>query len=264
MLMLEAMKRLIRKSPLGPSAVWFYRRYFREQPRRFRAESDKYDQDTFDVMRRILRPDSCCIDVGAHKGGILRAILEMSPLGTHFAFEPLPHLAAHLKRTFPTVRVYEAAVSDYAGTATFIHVENDPAYSGLRQRIYDRTDPLLQPLTVTVTRLDDVIPQEQHVSFIKLDIEGGEFHALRGAVRTIRRCRPIIVFEGGPKSTGQYGVEPEEVYHLAAAQLGCNVSVMQRWLAGQSPYSQAEFCENWRSGAEFYFIAYPAQEVVDR
>jgi len=33
---------------------------------------------------------------------------------------------------------------------------------------------------------------------------------------------------------------------------------MRRWLAGLPPYAEAEFREVWRSGAEFYFIAYPA------
>lgn len=213
------------------------------------------------MMKRVLRPDSCCADVGAHNGTILRTMLELSPHGTHFAFEPLPHFAARLREAFPTARVCEVALSDYSGQASFVHVANDAAYSGLRPRIYDRPDPILQPITVTVTRLDDVIPPEQPVAFIKIDIEGGEFHALRGAVRTIRRWRPVIVFEGGPKSTGQYSVEPEEVYDLTTGQLGFHLSTMQRWLAGLLPYAEAEFCERWRSGAEFYFIAYPADDV---
>jgi FkbM family methyltransferase len=255
---LDVAKRLVRRSPIGPSAVRLYRRYLGTGRPPASGAGDGYDRDTVEVMKRLLRSDSCCVDVGAHNGTILRTMLELSPHGTHFAFEPLPHLAARLRAVFPTVRVHEVALSDSSGQASFVHVANDPAYSGLRPRIYDRPDPVLQRITVTVSRLDDVIPPAQAVAFIKIDVEGGEFHALRGAVRTIRRCRPVIVFEGGPKSTGQYGVEPEQVYELVTGPLGCHLSTMRRWLAGQPPYAEAEFAEAWKSGAEFYFIAYPA------
>ena len=257
MVIVDVAKRLVRQSPIGPSAVRLYRKYVRTGL----GDAVGYDRDTVEVMRRVLRRDSSCVDVGAHNGNILRTMLDLSPRGTHFAFEPLPHLAARLRVAFPTVRVHEVALSDYAGQASFIHVANDAAYSGLRPRIYDRPDPVLQQIAVTVTRLDDVIPPEQALAFVKIDVEGGEFHVLRGAIETIRRCRPIVVFEGGPKSTGQYGVEPGEVYELIRGPLGGRLSTMRRWLTGLPPYAEAEFCEVWRSGVEFYFIAYPAGDT---
>jgi hypothetical protein len=52
-------------------------------------------------------------------------------------------------------------------------VENDPSYSGLRRRIYDREDPNIIPIRVRVSTLDEMIPAWQTVSFIKIDIEGG-------------------------------------------------------------------------------------------
>jgi FkbM family methyltransferase len=276
--MLKRIKHWIRTSPFGPLAMWIHgKRFLPHQASRLNTKNTKYNQETIEVMRRVLRSDSCCIDVGAHRGSILQEMRQLSPLGTHLAFEPLPHLAAHLRQTFPAVRVYEAAVSDYTGTAQFVHVENAPAYSGLQQRIYDRPDPVLKLITVHVVQLDEVIPNECYVAFIKLDIEGGEFHALRGATRTIRRCRPVIVFETAHSSTGQYGVGPEDVYCLITEQFGYHLSTVQRWLARQAPYSQTEFCQNWHNGSlqlrkrrgrfhrhpftHFYFIAYPVETI---
>lgn len=40
---------------------------------------------------------------------------------------------------------------------------------------------------------------------IKLDLEGGDFMALRGAEATMRRDRPFIVFENSIKAPGIYG-----------------------------------------------------------
>lgn len=49
-----------------------------------------------------------------------------------------------------------------------------------------------------VIRLDDVIPEDRTVSVIQLDVEGFERRALDGAIRTIRRCLPVIVVETLP------------------------------------------------------------------
>jgi len=255
-----SIKDLLQRSRLGRLLLRF-RSVLRGQEsahgREIESLNDAYDQQAVEVMSRILTTDSCCIDVGAHRGAILKDIVRISPDGSHLAFEPLPHLAEELRTTYPDVRVVQAAVSDETGTASFVYVENDPAYSGLRQRVYDRPDPVLRPLTVNVVRVDDVVPGDAPVAFIKIDIEGGELHALRGAEHTIRRCRPTIVFEASAKSTGQYGVESEDVYQFITERLGYDLSTMRRWLDDRSPFTGEMFCENWRKGPDFYFIAYP-------
>jgi FkbM family methyltransferase len=162
-----------------------------------------YDAQTIEVMRRVLRPDSGCIDIGAHKGSILKEILNRAANGSHYAFEPLPHLAEELKNRFPSVNVYQVALSDKAGESEFYYVTNAPGYSGLRRRIYDRPDPIIEKIRVSVTTLDEAIPEYEGIDFIKVDIEGGEFHAIRGGIRTILRSKAIIVFEAGEKAAGQ-------------------------------------------------------------
>ena len=254
-LILKTVKRVVRESALGPLALRLRKAWFPARSEPLSTQNAIYDKETFAVMSRVLQPNSCCIDVGAHSGIILREMVRLSPLGTHFAFEPLPDFAAVLRDAFPNVRIFEAAVSDYAGTSSFVHVENDPGYSGLRKRIYDEADPVLKAITVNVVQIDDVIPQEQPIAFLKVDIEGGEYHALRGAYRTIRRWNPVIVFEAGQKSTGQYGVTPEEIYRLITEELGFRLSTMRRWLSGEPPYDQSGFCDKWRNGQDYYFIA---------
>lgn len=45
--------------------------------------------------------------------------------------------------------------------------------------------------TILTAAIDDVVGAER-VSFIKLDVEGAELRALKGAEKTIRRCRPRL------------------------------------------------------------------------
>ena len=85
----------------------------------------------------LLAEDSNCVDVGANQGRFLHHIRRLAPRGRHFAWEPVPHLAALLRETFPEIEVHEAAVGDAASAETsFIEVKDDPAYSGLRARAY--------------------------------------------------------------------------------------------------------------------------------
>ena len=41
-----------------------------------------YDVQTLAVMKRVLREDSCCVDVGCHQGSILREMLRYAPRTT--------------------------------------------------------------------------------------------------------------------------------------------------------------------------------------
>jgi FkbM family methyltransferase len=107
-----------------------------------------------------------------------------------------------LRRKFPTANVLDCALSNFSGTSDFSFVLNAPAYSGLRQRAYDRVDPVIETTRVQVARLDDTIPRNVTVALIKLDIEGGEYHAMLGAAETIIRSRPIIISEASDKIIG--------------------------------------------------------------
>jgi len=234
-------------------AVWAYK----NPPPRNRAE--KYDWQTIQTMFRVLHRNSNCIDVGAHSGAILRHMVAIAPQGRHRAFEPLPHLAQILRTRFPQVSVHEAAVSDRRGESEFLFVESDPAYSGLHPRIYPFADPKVTTIPTATVTLDDVIPADEAIAFIKLDIEGGEFHALKGAIATILRARPIIVFEAGKESTGQYGVNPDDIYSLGTGTLGYEVSTMERWLERKPSYTREEYARNWHSGPDYYFIAVPRE-----
>src|ERR1039458_8342772 len=92
------------------------------------------------VMKQILHADSNAIDVGAHRGTILRHIVELAPQGHHFAVEPLPVFAGGLRRRFPGVEVLEVAMADKRGEATFHHIVTNPSYSGLSFREYPHQD----------------------------------------------------------------------------------------------------------------------------
>jgi FkbM family methyltransferase len=251
--MLDALKKVIKRSRLAPLAASVYGLSLPAERRRAMHRNFRYDRETIEVMRRVLTRESSCIDIGAHDGEILWHITRLAPGGRHIAFEPIPHLAATLRARFPEADVYEAACSNEPGSAEFVLVENAPAYSGLRQRLYDRPDAALRNIRVQVVRVDDLV--KQAVALIKVDVEGGEYHALLGAERTIAIHRPVIVFEAGARSTGQYGVTPHD-FTSFFGRLGYRLSTMERWLASKAALTGEEFVHSWHGGRDYYFIAY--------
>lgn len=216
-----------------------------------------YDRQTIAVLSRVLGSDSSCVDVGSHRGEVLRHVVRLAPRGRHHAFEPIPHLARGLRRRYPGVKVHEAALSSAPGRSTFQHVTNASAYSGLKRRLYDRPDPEIEEIVVDVKTLDDAVGPEVPVSFVKVDVEGGEVDVLRGGLDTLRRCRPWVLFEAGPRSTGQYGDGPDEILALLVEGCGYRLTTMSRWLGGRPPLRPEELALHWEREDEYYFLAVP-------
>jgi hypothetical protein len=90
-----------------------------------------------------------------------------------------------------------------------------------------------------------------------VDVEGGEYHALLGAQRTVQEHRPVIIFEASARGGDEYGVAPGDFTSLFG-RLRYRLSTMERWLAARPALTQAEFLDNWHGGRDYYFIAYPA------
>ena len=92
-----------------------------------------YDRLTIRIAEEALAGGNS-IDVGANAGHILKSLVSISPSGSHWAFEPIPRYAEHLRRRFPMVNVRQLALSDRTGLVDFHYLPRDPAYSSLLTR----------------------------------------------------------------------------------------------------------------------------------
>jgi hypothetical protein len=137
-------------------------------------------------------------------------------------------------------------------------VVSNPAYSGLRRRRYDSPDERVEQIVVRTERLDDVVPRDMPLHFVKVDVEGAELQVFRGAVATLRAHRPVVVFEHGLGGADYYGTRPGDVHDLLAGDCGLRLFVMADWLAHGGPALGREaFCEQFSSGRDYYFMAAP-------
>lgn len=219
----------------------------------------EYDRLTKAIMKRCIQPTSNCIDVGCHKGELLDVILSHSPSGTHFAFEPLPHLFNQLQTKYKgKATVYPYALSDVNGTSTFQYVKNAPAYSGIHKRQYAMETPDIEQINVELKTLDSIIPTEVKIDFIKIDVEGGEYGVLKGAKQLLKKYKPVVIFESGLGASDYYGTKPNELYQFIANEIGLNISTLKSFIKKKPPLTQKEFENHFNNNTEYYFIAYPS------
>lgn len=241
-------RHMLRGTPLEPVARALWHRVLGLPP------PSAENQRAARVMKRVLRKDSNCADIGASYGELLDHMQRLAPQGRHFAFEAIPGSAAHLRAKFPHVRVVEVAVSDVEGTSEFHHVVSNPGYSGLRRRSYPSDDFEVQVVQVRTAPLDTLLPPDVKLDFIKIDVEGAELQVLRGAKQTIRTHRPCILFEHGKGAAEHYGTTPAMIYDLLAGECGLRIWTLRGFLQHAAPLGRDAFIAEF-GGPNLNFVA---------
>ena len=148
------------------------------------------------LLTFVLEDNSNCIDVGAYRGAELAEMVRLAPNGRHIAYEPLPFMHKYLVDHFPMVDVRWAALSNEEGERSFTCVKYRPGNSGFSERLQVKQSPV-EEFTVRAETLDSSLPAEYVPDLIKIDVEGAERLVIEGAINTISKHKPIVVFEHG-------------------------------------------------------------------
>ncbi len=244
--------------PLKKRFVSLAKRVIKLLPIAF-TKNQQYDRQTRAVIKMVCKPLSNCIDVGTHKGEILDIFLKNSPKGFHFGFEPIPAMFDSLKQkylNYKNIFLFDYALSSSEGTAEFNYVTSNPSYSGLIKRKYDRPNETDTKITVKTNCLDNIIiPQLIKIDLIKIDVEGAEMKVLEGAVQTIEKYSPVIIFEFGIGGSDIYGETPEKLKAFFE-NLNYRVSLMEDYLDGKPPLTLDGLKKQFYNKLNYYFIAY--------
>jgi FkbM family methyltransferase len=153
-----------------------------------RLVGGRYEPETAQAFAANIHAGDFVLDVGAHYGYLtLLAARLAGPEGLVWAFEPRPSnlriLGINLRANrLATVLVREQAVAAKSGTLHF-----DTRHGSGTGRLAETGDTM-----VSVAAIDDLkLPRAP--SFLKIDIEGGEIDALKGAEQTIGKHRPTLL-----------------------------------------------------------------------
>lgn len=163
-------------------------------------------------FRARVQPGWVFADVGAHIG---QYTLIAAERGAHVhAFEPNPQNLARLHRNIDLnhltqVALNPVAVSDHPGESTFQLPE--PANTGTGS-LRSQDPGSKNTITVKTITLDDYFasqPTAPHI--IKLDVEGAELLALRGAARLLRAHQPLLMLEVARGNLRAFGHTAEQL-----------------------------------------------------
>ncbi len=149
-------------------------------------------------------PFETIVDGGANIGQFARASAETFPQAKVLSFEPLPEIAELLRRNLsdnPRFVVFEAALGRKDGSADlyrnlYSHSSSILPLHPEHNRIFpDTQNRSLSSLKVKLVKLDTVLRNEkiQKPMLLKLDVQGFELEALRGAAKSLGQTTAILL-----------------------------------------------------------------------
>lgn len=147
------------------------------------------------IRQAAVRPGDCVWDIGANIGftALLFSRL-VGEKGRVFAFKPAPRALQWLHRNVghrENIEVFPVAASDSPGQIAFTQT-----HSMDQSHVVDASYPGPK-IAVETIPLDNLVEAGRIAPphYIKMDVEGHEQAALRGAARTIGQHLPVIEFE---------------------------------------------------------------------
>jgi FkbM family methyltransferase len=148
-----------------------------------------YEYEKQQLISREVQSGNVFWDVGANVGFYSLLASNLVGSGRVFAFEPAPRNLSYLRKHLELNRVTNVdvlaiAVSDRNGISSFETEE-----TGFMGHLSDEGK-----ITVPTATLDSLAEEGKILppDYIKMDIEGAELLALRGASRTFQRYHPVL------------------------------------------------------------------------
>ena len=151
-----------------------------------------YDYDDMNFLLRYLRAEDSFLDIGANIGVYTLLAASKIHSGSIYSFEVLPknyeRLQENLKlNQFEQVKTYKVAVSDCTGTIALNLAEGD-SMPFITQTATEKT------ITVPTDTLNNLLQNQPltNLTLAKMDIEGAEILALKGANSLLKKQRPHV------------------------------------------------------------------------
>jgi FkbM family methyltransferase len=132
------------------------------------------------------------LDIGANIGNHTAIFAEVA--NKVYAFEPHPNsfklLDINLSK-YKNVKIFNLGLSDKQSILTAVSPHRNIGASAISNRLAEKNESIWE---FNCVKLDDV-KEIENISLIKIDVEGHEYQALKGAEKLLMKEKPIILLE---------------------------------------------------------------------
>ncbi|QHI36491.1 hypothetical protein IMCC3317_18540 [Kordia antarctica] len=139
------------------------------------------------------------VQAGAYFGDFLPGIAKnISTKANVWTFEPSAEYFRCAEITIrinnlKNVHLFQVGLGEKKSEVQLQIETEDGRLLGGASRIIDSENGKFVPIMIEM--LDSMIPEDRNISILQFDLEGFEIPALKGAINTIKRCKPILILE---------------------------------------------------------------------
>lgn len=159
----------------------------------------------FEKQREFIGRDNVSVifDVGARFGAVSRIYRQIFPTANIYAFEPFPESFKRLSETTSAdnhIHCFNTAISDKSGEE-LLHVNkftaaNSTFRTAQSESVLNEICKTQDTLSVKAITINDFMNEKKidQIDILKLDIQGGELKALKGAENLLKNGKIIMIY----------------------------------------------------------------------
>ncbi len=196
-----------------------------------------------ELLPQLVHKDDEVLDIGANYAYYTERLSRLAPEGKVYAFEPIPFtysVALMLVKKFrlKNVELYNKGVGQKTETMRFsvpklkigalsagqAHMadRNNDMVKGTEYYVSDKTEEF----DCEVVDIDSfLLASLRQLSFVKIDIEGAEYFALKGMEKTLQKFTPVILVEIVPVFLKSFTIDITFFQDYIERQLGYTIFV---------------------------------------
>lgn len=188
-------------------------------------ENRLVEEIEMELLPKLVQKADEVLDIGANYAYYTERLARLAPEGHVYAFEPIPFtydVAGMLVKKFglKNVSLYKKGVGQQTETMRFsVPKQGAGSISAGQAHMADRNNDVVKGSAYYVSEQNEqfdcevvdidsfLLPQLQNLTFVKIDIEGAEYFALKGMEKTLERFHPVILIEIVPLFLQSFNIE---------------------------------------------------------